>query len=572
MDPEKEQQTLSGATGTDKQFNKVNMFEEITVLTAKKIITMSSVRSEAEAVAVRNGKILGVGTIDELKGWGKVTIDDTFKDKTLIPGLIEGHCHIMEGVVWQYPYVGYYDRVGPDGKHWQGCTSLEEVIAALKKIDASLADPEESLIAWGLDPIYFKGERLCAKDLDKVSTTRPIFVVHASFHIATVNTALLKKEGITRNTEAEGVPKASDGEPLGELQETGLGLAMDHLMRFFGEMGSPLVWKNIGLQAKNSGCTTLAELGTSSPNSQEQIEHMKAIIDAEDFPVRVVAAYMPPADAPDDPVAAAQIVFDAKKQSSDKLRFGIVKLILDGSIQGYTARVNEPGYFNGKPNGLWMNPPEQIANALDKYHQAGLTVFCHCNGDEAVDVFLDAVEQAQVKAPWPDARHTIQHCQVSTSAQYQRMANLGVCANIFANHIYYWGDQHYETTMGPDRAERMEACATAKRAGVHFTLHSDAAVTPLGQLHTAWCAVNRLTASGRVLGEEEKISVYDALYSVTMGAAYQMKMDHEIGSIEPGKWADFTVLEEDPFTIDPIHLKDIDIWGTVLAGKPFKTS
>jgi len=546
------------------------MSNKITIFTAKKVITMGFARSEAKAVAVRKGKIVSVGTVDELLGWGNAEIDDTFKDKILIPGLIEAHCHIMEGVVWQFPYVGYFDRIGPDGRCWKGCQNFGELINTLKKIDATMNDPDEPLIAWGMDPIYFEGERLQATDLDQVSKTRPIFIIQTSLHIATINSALMKKEGITRTTEMEGLPKGKDGEPIGELQEKALMLAGDCIMKLFGTMGSEQAWWNMGIQARNVGCTTLGELGTASPNSQDVIDNMKKIVDADDFPIRIVAAYMPPEDAPTDPTEAVQIVFDAKKQSSEKLRFGIVKLLLDGSIQGYTARMNAPGYYNGKPNGLWLSPPEKMAETLFKYHQAGLTVYCHCNGDEAVDVFLDAVEQALAKSPWPDHRHTIQHCQTATASQYKRMAKLGVCANIFSNHIYYWGDQHYETTMGPERAEKMEACATAKQMGVPFTLHSDAAVTPLSQLHTAWCAVNRKTASGRVLGEAEKIPAYDALYSVTMGAAYQLKMDNEIGSIEPGKWADFSVLDEDLLSVDPMHIKDIKVWGTVLAGKPFK--
>jgi predicted amidohydrolase YtcJ len=146
------------------------------------------------------------------------------------------------------------------------------------------------------------------------------------------------------------------------------------------------------------------------------------------------------------------------------------------------------------------------------------------------------------------------------------MANLGICANFFANHLWYWGDQHYELTVGPERANRMQPCATAKREGVHFSLHSDANVTPLGQLHTMWCVVNRVTPSGRVLGEYEKISAYDALYAVTVDAAYQLHLDHEIGSIEAGKLADFAVLEENPLEVDPMHIKDIGIWGTVVGG------
>jgi predicted amidohydrolase YtcJ len=149
------------------------------------------------------------------------------------------------------------------------------------------------------------------------------------------------------------------------------------------------------------------------------------------------------------------------------------------------------------------------------------------------------------------------------------MAALGMCANIFSNHIFYWGDQHHDTTVGPERARGMDACGTALREGVALSIHCDAPVTPMGHLHTMWCAVNRLTPSGRVLGEHECISADDALHAVTLGAAWQLKLDHEIGSIEAGKLADFAVLDDDPLTVDPVTIKDIGVWGTVLGGRAF---
>jgi hypothetical protein len=203
------------------------------------------------------------------------------------------------------------------------------------------------------------------------------------------------------------------------------------------------------------------------------------------------------------------------------------------------------------------------------FHAAGLNIHIHCNGDATVDLAIETVEELLKEVAWLDHRHTIQHSQLTSAAQYRKIANLGMCANLFANHIWYWGDQHYEMTVGPERANRMEACATAKREGVHFSIHSDAAVTPPGHLHTMWCAVNRVTPKGRVLGEHEKISAYDALYACTLDAAYQMHMDHEIGSIEVGKWADFTVLDESPLDVDPMAIKDIPVWGTVLAGHKY---
>ena len=152
------------------------------------------------------------------------------------------------------------------------------------------------------------------------------------------------------------------------------------------------------------------------------------------------------------------------------------------------------------------------------------------------------------------------------------MARLGLCANFFTNHLWYWGDQHYEITVGPERANQLEPCASAIREGVSFSIHSDAGVTPLGSLHTMWCAVNRVTPSGRVLGDHEKIAVEDALKAVTVDAAFQLHLDHEIGSIEAGKKADFAILEEDPLAVDPMQLRDIKVWGTVLAGQKFQAS
>ncbi|HEY1429802.1 MAG TPA: amidohydrolase family protein, partial [Candidatus Tumulicola sp.] len=186
------------------------------------------------------------------------------------------------------------------------------------------------------------------------------------------------------------------------------------------------------------------------------------------------------------------------------------------------------------------------------------------------ELFIDAVEYILEKHPRWDHRHTVQHCQLTTNAMYRRMKALGMCANIFSNHIYYWGDQHRDLTVGPDRADMMNSAAMAKRAGVQYALHSDASVTPLGGLHLAWAAVNRLTATGRVLGELDRISVAEALDAVTIAPAFQLKLDGQVGSIEVGKFADFAVLEDDPFAVDGAKLKDVGVWGTVVGGVPFQ--
>ena len=185
---------------------------------------------------------------------------------------------------------------------------------------------------------------------------------------------------------------------------------------------------------------------------------------------------------------------------------------------------------------------------------------------------LDMLEGALREYSSPDHRFTLQHCQLADAAQFRRMKKLDMCVNLFANHHYYWGDEHYRLTVGPDRASRMNACKTALKTKVPMAIHSDAPVTPLGPLFTAWCAVTRETASGRIQGEEERIAIEDAMYAITLGAAYTLHMDDEVGSLETGKRADLAILEEDPFLVNPNELKDIKVWGTMQAGRIFDAS
>jgi len=272
------------------------------------------------------------------------------------------------------------------------------------------------------------------------------------------------------------------------------------------------------------------------------------------------------------PDEIAQHTVAIRAASTPKARFGLVKMVLDGSIQGFTARLNPPGYLPNpdgteRPNGIWLIEPEQFTAWFEAFHRAHVTVHTHVNGDQSVDLLLDTVETALADHSWFDHRHTAQHAQLATPAQYRRMAAMGMSANIFSNHIFYWGDQHRSITVGPDRAARMDACATADREGVPYSIHSDASVTPLGSLHTMWCAVNRVTASGDVLGPHERISVDRALRAVTVDAAHQLRLDHELGTIQAGKLADFVALAEDPNDVDPMAIKDIGVHGTVVGGE-----
>ena len=544
-----------------------------TVYQARKIITMNPMQPEATHVAVRDGRVLAVGDLERMKAWGAFELDARFADKVLMPGLVEGHCHLKEGGMWVWPYLGWFDRRDPEGRTWPGLRSMDAVVARLHEIDAQMTAQgkaaSEPLIAWGFDPIYFGSERMTVEHLDRASATRPIVIAHANGHLMNVNRPMLREAGITRATEIEGVVKFADGEPNGELQEPA---AMFPVMRKIGNAGLLAPMDDAGMRGFASiaclqGVTTATDLVNKL--TEDDCAVLERACSDDGFGVRILPAFQ----AFHGPLGAqegAEHVRSLMKRNTDRLRYGLVKLMLDGSIQGFSARLRWPGYFNGADNGIWVTAPAQFEADFETYHRAGLTIHTHTNGDEASEVALDAIERVLARHPRPDHRHTLQHGQMIDAPMFRRMAAQGLSVNLFANHLWYWGDQHWEMTMGPDRAQRLNACRSALDAGVPLAIHSDAPVTPLGPLFTAWCAVNRITPSGRVLGEAERLTVPQALHAITLGAAWTLKLDHEIGSIECGKRADFCVLDDDPLVLDPLRLKDARVWGTVLSGHVFE--
>lgn len=347
-----------------------------TIFTARKVVTMNPANPEVQAVAVRDGRILCAGSLQECQQWGPAEVDDRFANHVLMPGFVEAHGHTMDSASELMPYVGYHPYPLSDGRITTPIRSYEDLIERLKTED-SVLPAGEPLVANGFDPIYFPDlPRLSNRDLDQVSTTRPVFVRHASGHLATVNTALLDAEGITRDSATPGVGRDADGELTGELQEApAMMLAKGAFEKM---MAASLGARPIQIHAamcRNAGVTTSTELVGMLLIQPDQVKIWQDTVNDAAFPARMVLYNLPsmPGSAVDYS-AVAEAAVKLRDIESDKLRAPGIKLVADGSIQGWTAVVNEPGYFTGEDHGLLLFSPEDLLAAVRAFHARKLNV------------------------------------------------------------------------------------------------------------------------------------------------------------------------------------------------------
>lgn len=541
---------------------------QVTVFRAASVVTLDSAMPVATAVAVQDGRVLHTGefgeVLEDLAHLAPV-VDDSFGDRVIIPGFVEGHTHILEeGAISRFPWIGSYDRRMPAGGVQPGCPDHASAVARIARAHAESPDHSAVVTCLGWDPNLANSPGITRDTLDAISSTRPIFVLQSNGHVGHANTAMLALAGITRDSSEHGIVRDGNGEPTGDLREMALARVLGPHVQL--DAGGRQTAMDASLLARRVGCTTVTDLAFAA--TENAVVEYAGFASDDEFAVRVV--YAPLVQVLDIIMKTGVLehVNSLRAHDSDNFRMGPVKFVIDGSIQGRTARLNWPGYCCGSPNGEWLLEPDEMFEAMLPYHRAGHQLALHTNGDEAIDRGLDVFTRLLNTHPRVDHRHRLEHVQMATDEAFMRMRALGMAANLFSNHVYYWGETHRRDTMGPAKARRIDAAGTAHRLGIPYSLHSDAPVTPVDPLFTMWCAVNRVTSAGNVLGENERITPLDALRAMTISSAWMLHLDREVGSIEVGKRADFAVLSDDPTKIEPMALRDIDVVGTVLGGTP----
>jgi len=360
---------------------------QITLYRARRILTMNPRQRSATHVAVRDGRILAVGDAACADGWGEPVRDERFADAVLTPGFVEAHSHLMAGGVWRFTYAGFHRRVAPDGGTWEGLTDIDAVLGRLREADARLGK-DDVLVAWGFDPIFLRTERLARRHLDSVTDARPVVVLHSNFHMITVNSAALALARYDRGSNVEGIGKDADGEPSGEIRGMA---AMFPILRRLGLDFRALARAESALPpfaetARRCGVTTASDL--MNELTAEEVQRMRAVTGRADFPLRLYVAKSAHTAPPDDIAEEAAAI---ARLSTDKLRVGACKIIVDGSVQAFSAQLRWPGYYRVPDHSVWNMPPEKLAETVDVLNARGLQVHIHTNGDLATEMALQAI-------------------------------------------------------------------------------------------------------------------------------------------------------------------------------------
>ena len=559
------------------------------------IVTIDESRPTAEAVAVSDGRIVGVGPRAEIEAAfkGPTTSLVDLDGRTLLPGFIDPHSHIAQyELVWGTPNLS----PPPVGT----IRTIDDIVAALAADIAEKKRPPGALVfAGGYDDSLLAEKRHPTRvDLDKASTDHPIVIIHASGHLAVANSLALKAIGYTQDTPGPKggvIRRQADGEPNGVVEElAGLPLLklieprplderlknLREIQAYYASQGVTTAQDGISMaadvallkEAANRGELILDIVSYPRWDQFNDVLSGKKTLDVEVVPPGTAGADGLTTYAPD---RGADVADDARIQVGvyrNRLKFGGVKITADGSPQGKTAYLTEP--YVRPPAGTgadYRGYPTVSQDEIDRWFdlawRLNLQLNVHCNGDAAADLMIAAVRKAIATHGARALRPVMIHAQMIRHDQVDAMAELGIMPSFFTAHTFFWGDWHIVETVGRERAFGMSPAAYALKKGVRFSNHTDANVIPPNHLVVIWSAVNRVSRSGVVVGPDERVSPLEAVKAVTINAAYQYFEEASKGSIEVGKRADLVILDRNPLTVDPVTIRDIQVVQTFKDGR-----
>ena len=543
---------------------------DVTIYVAKTILTLNSDQAKAEAVAVEDGRIVGVGKTTELHNrFKQARLDKTFLDKTITPGLIDPHIHMILGaMMYTKEMAPPWDIETPAGTI-KGLADRASFLARLHAINAAHPDNKPLIIYGYHNLVHGKLDR---HDLDAITTDRPLIIWHYSGHDFFLNTKALEFAGIDASWGKRfvGVPLGEDGKPTGRVYE-------DAVFAFLSKTGpqflSPLSIKKgfddqLGMFAR-SGVTSVAEMGYGLFGLKLEDTLYKSFL-PQNLATKV---YLVPEhrafekDFGENRIAEIRRRVKGSENNWPRV-LPQIKLFTDAAFYSQTMRLRPPGYTSGQnagTNGLWvMGPKDKLAKIMRPYWQAGLDVHIHSNGDAAQDATLGALQDVIKDGSKPRQRLIIEHGGLIRPEQIAVAKTMPVGVSVASHYVYYMGEL-YRKAIG-DRVKFMTPLASLTKSGLPVTMHSDAPLAPPQPMRAASVHITRATREGGVSTPSERLTREQALKAITLNAAWSLGLDKEIGSIEIGKQADFTIMEQNPLETKAENWPSIGIWGVVLDG------
>jgi len=556
------------------------------------IVTMVGKKPHyVEAVVEQNGRIVYVGTLKEATARYKDARKVDLHGRTMLPAFFDPHGHLLLTTLLE----SYVDLNAPPIGDVDSIAKLQAKLKAY--INTHRLKPGEWVIGMNYDDTGMKEQRHPTKaDLDAVSTEHPIYIMHSSSHFGVANSLALKRAGIddsVKDPKGGKFYRDAKGHLTGVMEE---GPAFTQVMMHITPVAPQKAMEAVAQTLRNryaaQGMTTAQECGGALPGFVALMRAMakegKLFIDVLAYPNWDNRAVLHDANL--------------SKGYQGGFRIGGVKIIMDGSIQGYTAYLSSP-YFkvpskldaagsacdatykaallvkskkptsHHKPEAKcnakgFVSRPSYTQEELDRMMATSLAkgwhTMVHCNGDAAIDMVLKALKKASPKG---DHRTCIVHAQTIRNDQLDTVKKLGMALTLFPSHIYYWGDRHASKFLGPKRTERLDPMRDVIDREIAYTIHHDSPVTPTNVLEMIHFAVNRTSLSGKVYGKDQAMTVYEALQAVTINAAFQHFEEKQKGTLEVGKQADFVILSHNPLKTHKTKLRDIQVLETINDGQ-----
>ena len=520
-----------------------------------KIYTVDSGFTICEALAIESGKILATGTAAELsEAYQDAEIVDC-EGRTILPGFIEPHMHFLP-----IASMGHFADIGPFK-----FPSIEGALNHLKTLLDDL-DDEEWLVARQFDPSLQEGEGALTRHmLDAVSTSRPILVYNASLHFAYCNSKALEVAGVSADTpDASGSSfgRDVDGTPNGVLQGS---FAMSQVARHNpGQRNYDLsaACLDVCHRANQVGVTTFCDQATGMSRGVKELELYRALADSGRMTARLRHSLS----------YALQERWDElgprPGDGDEMVRLTAWKIVSDGSNQGFSGLQREP-YLHSEARGVAYVEADALTEMVKDRAAKGWPLAIHANGDQAIDNVLDAYEAAAEAGLLNNGPYRIEHCSILHDEQIDRIARLGLSPSFLIGHVYYWGKAMRDQVFGEQKASLLDRTRACSEKGIRWTLHSDEPVTEMGPLRCIQNAVTRdiWREPGSKLAAAEAVDVRTAIKAMTIDAAWQCHSDHEIGSLEAGKLADFVILGADPEQVSPNQISQVPVLETWLGGR-----